>query len=385
MACFRIEGTIKKNRLATRDSVEALASARGQRSVIGLLMLVLFSEAASGQLPEAAQRAVRATVMIRADFGSASKIGAGLILGQHDERIYVATANHLVRWGDTAASEVTLALSWARDHFIAARVEAGHDAALDLAVLSFYDPEEVIESSVDFEVLGEPRLLKRGAAVYTLGYPNGSPWRLAASPDSVVVLESEGISFESPLVFTGHSGGPLLDRHFRVVGLIRSDVAPDAEAARIDSVLRRLKSLQYPINLKLSSLLNEDAEISSQIEEYPVVVVSRDPWINNKKLGEMKTNRSTITIRIGEELDYRYLLSTRFEDKTVRLAAGTHAFEFEADIDLYYARDATGTCSGLLTVDGPKFFHPYIRFNKRGNIVQCDLFEGKSLKGKALR
>ena len=94
--------------------------------------------------------------------------------------------------------------------------------------------------------LGDPATLTRGSSVSAIGYPNGSAYDVSAG--QVNQVEAVSLKYRvTGLVPGGYSGGPLVDRNGRIVGIIRQDQPPDGEATRIDLVMNQLKAWGYQV------------------------------------------------------------------------------------------------------------------------------------------
>jgi len=111
-----------------------------------------------------------------------------------------------------------------------------------------------------------------------------------------------------------------------------------------------------------------------QPQTFPVYIVVRHHWINNKKLGVV--NSGTITIRIDDALDYKFDVTENFQDQRVDLTAGQHEVEFAANVraeNWNTGIHATGKCLQSLQISKSATFEPYIAFDERGNILSCGM------------
>ena len=215
--------------------------------------LALFG-AHPGLADEPEDEAKQLIVMIRCKLGGVDTFGAGIVVGSRADRLYIATANHVVRKGLHEAEDLRVELRSLPGETVGANLLEHVDEDLDLAVLNLPGLSERHISIEDFrfDLTGDSEALERGDPVYHVGYPNGNKWRSNVSPDAVSEVLGTEVRFESYSVAPGSSGGGLFDERWTLVGLVRADQPPDAVAVRIDRVLERLKGWGYPVELTLS-------------------------------------------------------------------------------------------------------------------------------------
>lgn len=190
-------------------------------------------------------------VMISALVDGQDGIGAGIIFGAGGDRVYVATANHLVRRGGVEAQQIGVRFRSLPGAAAPARLLADLDPGLDLAVLSVAGIKGLglDLAALRFDRIGKPDTLKRGDGVFAVGQPGGSRWRLSVSPDRVARVTGDVVQFESTFIAAGHSGGALLNQQGQIVGMIRRDQPPDGEAVHLARVLERVGDWGYPVSL----------------------------------------------------------------------------------------------------------------------------------------
>lgn len=190
-------------------------------------------------------------VMIRGTLGGTETFGAGIIVGYRADRLYIATADHVVRKGADEVDDLEVQLHWLPGEPIEANLLEHVGDDLDLAVLNLAGLSErhLSLEGLRFDLLGDPEVLERGDSVYHVGNPNGVEWRSNVRPDAVSRVGGTEIRFESTFIAPGSSGGGLFDERWRLVGLVRADQPPDGVAVRIDRVLERLAEWGYPLDL----------------------------------------------------------------------------------------------------------------------------------------
>lgn len=186
--------------------------------------------------------------MVRNELGS----GAGILLSRDGDRVYIATANHVVRQGGEDATAIDVQLKALSPRWLRAKLlpPAG-DPELDLAILAVDLPPD---SNLDFCALplhlgGDSTQLRRGDPVYPVGYPGGVLWAMPLAPDHATQVFPSQISFESQFVRVGFSGGALLNKHGEIVGMIAADEPPFGRAVPLRLILDAVRAAGYPVQL----------------------------------------------------------------------------------------------------------------------------------------
>ena len=190
-------------------------------------------------------------VMIEGKMRGEAVIGAGIIIGSGADRLYIATANHVVRQGTNRLEQVRVRLKFLPGEDVKAEILRDFDRTLDLAVLRVKGVKElaIAVDEIPFRLLGAADELKRGDAVFSIGYPRGVRWQVNVSPDRISENLGDSLAFESQLVANGHSGGGLFNKDWALVGMITADQPPNGVATRIDGVLEQLRRWGYPVKL----------------------------------------------------------------------------------------------------------------------------------------
>jgi len=201
------------------------------------------------------ERVQNLVVMLDGELGDSPTLGAGIIFGTGQDRLYIVTANHVVRRGADQAKEIKAQLKWLPGEPQPATLLTTSDPNLDLAVLVVTGLNKigVTNGTVPFDLLGDASSLKRGDTAHTLGYPSGRAWDMPVSEDKVATAAGGSIRFESAFLYPGNSGGALLNGKYELIGLVLKDDPPTGEAAAIDTIMDKLRSWGYPISLRLSS------------------------------------------------------------------------------------------------------------------------------------
>lgn len=192
-------------------------------------------------------------VMITGHFGETPTFGAGLIFGREKDRLYIVTADHVVRSGSTAAADLRIRLMTSPEKDLPAKLLAQSDRALDVAVLSVENlsANGIKTCFFSLDRLPAPDAAKRGDAVYPVGNPNGRGWNMPVRPDAISDVSGDTVEFQSTLIARGHSGGGLLTADGLLIAMIQADEPPYGRALKIPRLLEVLRNWKYPIDLNM--------------------------------------------------------------------------------------------------------------------------------------
>jgi ankyrin repeat protein len=220
---------------------------------------------------EVGEHAADPIVMISGSFGGTPTFGAGITFGREKDRLYVVTANHVVRSGSTAATNLSARLRVAPVKDLAARLLAQFDPVLDLAVLSVDNlaAQGINVCSLSLDRLAVRDAAKRGDAVYPAGNPNGVAWSMPVRPDAVSEVSGDNVVFQSTLIARGHSGGGLISSSGQLIGMIQADEPPYGRALNIYKVLQVLERWNYSIDLNIQTE-NGDPPLVTAVNESQV-------------------------------------------------------------------------------------------------------------------
>src|SRR5262245_49024295 len=230
---------------ATRQRLRAMCTVM-LAATIGATRLA--SQGSQGESSEVEQ----IVVMIRCTLDGKESIGAGIIFGTGNDRLYVVTANHVVRLGANEATNIRVELRSLPGEPVPATLTTTFDAKRDVAVLSIVGVKAagIDVARIPFDRLGAPSSLARGDGVYALGYPQGRPWGTNVAPAPISSTSDSLLTFETTLVSPGHSGGALLNQRREIVGVLLSVQPPDATARSITQAIAQLKEWRFPVALR---------------------------------------------------------------------------------------------------------------------------------------
>jgi len=197
---------------------------------------------------EAIQNSVMRVALVRASFSGAPSIGAGVLVGRDGQRLYLVTADHVVRRGSAAAAAVAVSFKSAPGETRPAEILPLRDPDLDLAVLAVDARRPFdIDMCTDGFFVKLDKALERGLGVLPVGHPNGELWFLPVTQDAMVGVRGGELSFQSTVLAPGHSGGALMAADGDWAGLVTADAAPLGRAITAETVVRRLLQWQVPV------------------------------------------------------------------------------------------------------------------------------------------
>ena len=203
--------------------------------------------------------------MIRCTLDGQESIGAGILFGSADDRLYVVTANHVVRRGATPCTDIRVELRARPGEPLPATLTTSFDARRDVAVLSIPGVREkgIDVARLPFDRLGDPASLARGDGVHALGFPQGRAWGTNVAPIPIASVNDSVLVFETSQVVPGNSGGALLNSRREIVGLVLNVQSPEATARSIAQVIDLLRGWRFPVALRGRFALAEPDLVSA--------------------------------------------------------------------------------------------------------------------------
>jgi hypothetical protein len=202
------------------------------------------------------EQTARLTVMLKVEFkDGTSEAGAGFVFGHSNDRLFIATADHVVHGGSPQIQNIWVRLKTMgggkpvkADFLKSAKAEN-----IDLAVLAIGDlaKQHINPCAFPYDRLPYRHNVKRGDTVYAIGNPDGDSWAEPVDPDKVAQVNEKEIVFQSAMVSGGNSGGPLIDNEANLVGMTTADQPPFARAINMALILGQLKKWGYPVQLNI--------------------------------------------------------------------------------------------------------------------------------------
>ena len=199
--------------------------------------------------PQGERKTKPLVVMITGKIDEDDTIGAGFIVGIANDRMYIATANHVVRSGGKEITNLRVLFDWLPGEWTEARLLDSADTNLDLAVIVVANVKRLSADHLVFDRLapGAPAVQQ---GVLFIGYGDSVSWHTRRAPDVISRLSGETIYFQSAFVRPGDSGGILVSEDWRIVGMLRSITAGESNALAVARILDKLREWNYPVALK---------------------------------------------------------------------------------------------------------------------------------------
>jgi hypothetical protein len=124
--------------------------ALGHVVVAVIILLSIVSPRTGAPSPHRAETAKSFIARVTGRFGSEMRAGAGIIVGYDARYLYVATANHIVRWGLSVAHDVQVQLAGLPGQTLGAEVMPQSNAGIDLAVLRVPNVKDAAVGALSF-------------------------------------------------------------------------------------------------------------------------------------------------------------------------------------------------------------------------------------------
>jgi Trypsin-like peptidase domain len=256
------------------------------------------------QRDDATALRLRANVVkVQSPAGESAESGFGFIIGSRDGKLYIVTADHVVRPVDapntSAPAAVKVVFYSDQGRTYRAELLETHDRASDLAVLRLSVP-----SGVDWfrDCLGDTNGVGRGTRVWFIGR-NGN-WFVPVQAGFVGtehLSDDWHVQLESLPVRPGSSGGPLLSNS-GIIGMIQRGSEDDSFALSIDRIKLLVRNWNYPWNLVNAHASTPTQTLSqeSPTEKSTDVSDGSTPE-REKKPAERKPDTANISLRyIGD-------------------------------------------------------------------------------------
>jgi ankyrin repeat protein len=190
---------------------------------------------------------------ITGQIGNTPVFGAGIVFAREKNRLYIATANHVVRQGGTEAGSLQVKLRNWPDKLLKATLLPQSDGQLDVAAVTV---EGLVANGVDpcalsLDRMAPPEAVKRGVEVFPIGNPNGVPWTVPVRADDILDVRDNQVIFESTRIARGHSGGALLGTSGLLMGMIQADEPPNGRALGMGTLMRVLEGWKLPVHVRV--------------------------------------------------------------------------------------------------------------------------------------
>jgi S1-C subfamily serine protease len=199
--------------------------------------------------PQGEKQTAPLVVMIKGELAGDETIGAGIIVGTGNDRMYIVTANHVVRRKGTNIQQLRVLFKWLPGEWTPAKLLETADDGLDLAVLSVENLKSLSADHLKFDRIapGAPRVQQ---PVFFVGHGGSETWHTRRAPDAISGVSGDAIRFQSAFLTPGDSGGALVSDGWRIIGMLRSDQAGEANALSMQRIIDKLQEWNYPVTLR---------------------------------------------------------------------------------------------------------------------------------------
>lgn len=218
---------------------------------VELFLLVATASSQARKEDDKEEKAKSLIVMITGQLAGQETIGAGIIFGVANDRLYIATANHVVRKGMQTVKNLRVFFKFLPGDSIEAKV-TNSDPVLDLAVLMIEElqKQKIPVDKLEWNVLADPDTLHRNTLVHSAGYANGVRWATPVQDELIAKADKLELTFESNITHPGQSGGGLFNARWELVGMVKQLDPPYTVATNFNRILDKLiKDWGYSIKL----------------------------------------------------------------------------------------------------------------------------------------
>lgn len=313
----------------------------------------------------------RLIVMLKVDYKEGTpEVGAGFIFGHDKDRLYIATANHVVQKEALLPVDiwVTLKTMPGGKPVKATLLKNAKEEGLDLSVLSIENlaQQGINACAFPYDRLGVTDELKRGDTVFPVGNPNGDSWAEPVEPDRVSQIGEKEIVFQSALISGGNSGGPLINAKASLVGMTTADQPPFGRAINMGLIVSQVQKWGYPVQLSVFSL----PELG--IPALHIAAMNGDTVELKKLLAQCS---------YPDEVDMHYVTALHLAAFWGKLAACTLLIKAGASLDV---QDALGDSPLHHAVDRPGNLESSKLLIRAGAKINALNYEGLAPLNKAL-
>lgn len=177
--------------------------------------------------------------------GNVVDVGAAVMLGEQDDKIYFVSAYHIVEDAEII------------------KIETFGNRGPQIQVSTFgdrFDPKHdlVVLVGSRYQISGTDQLYERDLnnlssndTTHIIGHPQNDQWVIATA--TIDSINSTRILLHRGVVKNRYSGGPLIDRYGKLLGVVIGNTSNElGEVVRIDVVLQVLDSWGVPYRTKMA-------------------------------------------------------------------------------------------------------------------------------------
>ncbi|HWB83444.1 MAG TPA: trypsin-like peptidase domain-containing protein [Bryobacteraceae bacterium] len=197
----------------------------------------------------------RLTVMIEAATLQGGRGGAGIIIGRDADALYIVTTKHTLLIGDQQSPKVSVSVRWSSStSLVAERIELHPN--LDLAILKVQVPSNFIGAdTLWFSSMGTAAQLNGTDDLNVVGWPEypEQPWKSCPEWFSFRKLSEGEIQFDVGCFTTGHSGGPVVDQRWKIVGMGVGFSTGEGTAYAMDKIRDAVREIDPAVPFALTT------------------------------------------------------------------------------------------------------------------------------------
>jgi ankyrin repeat protein len=211
----------------------------------------LFAQEDRFDFDKEAEQTAQLIVMLSVEYDEGTPtFGAGIIFNGDKDRMYIATASHVVYRGTSKPKNILVKFKTFPGKEAIAEV-LKNEADLDLAVLTVNNltKQGINGCAFPFDRLPIRAELRRGDEVLPVGNPAGVSWAMPVEADKISQINESQIVFQSTFIRSGHSGGGLLDNNGHLVGMMTADEPPFGRAITMDAILQQVMRWGFSVRL----------------------------------------------------------------------------------------------------------------------------------------
>jgi hypothetical protein len=209
--------------------------------------------------------------MINGYWGDSESLGAGIVFGAQRGRLYIATADHVIRPRENNFQEVEtveVEFFFRPGEVFTAEVLRPLSEGLDLAVISMStEGTDIFPSQFPFHRFGDNFVLERSEQMFTVGQGGGRAWNTLKGLVNILESEEGFIDLQFSDVTRGDSGGAVFSESGELSGMVLNSNPPGIEVLSVDLLKETLAESRYPLGEVITEAETDDT--TGQAEATP--------------------------------------------------------------------------------------------------------------------
>lgn len=192
--------------------------------LLGFIVLLSGFHTGVVQAANSSIHANQLVVMIKARFPTTGEltVGAGIVVGRQGGAVYIVTAKHVLEALLEEAENIEVQFADNRGFGIEATIIPNDfDKNLDLMIIAV--PAEQVPSEItgldEYAAANLANSPQIGEGAFFIGQPNGLLWGANSTAQPIANVRTTLIEVSTDAVVPGYSGGAVLDKQGRIIGL----------------------------------------------------------------------------------------------------------------------------------------------------------------------